>query len=97
MKDATCPGLFLNYKKEEKETCSHQRRGEVILELKFIRDLTAKSSLNTVYFYNGNFLDFLKRCINYLKMLIKMQVFQLGSKHLRFSSECSLGFRVKLN
>ena len=31
------------------------------------------------------------RCMNYWKMFIKMQVFNLRSKTVRFSSECSLG------
>ena len=50
MKDATSYGL-----QERGEESHHQRRGGIILEFKFIGNLslTAQSLLNTVYFYNG--------------------------------------------
>ena len=56
MKDATCEGLHLKTKKKEKCSVTAGGRG-VILEFNVLGISTAKSSSNTVYFYNGKVFE----------------------------------------
>ena len=55
MKDATSHGLYFKYKKEEKEAVTKERE-ELLWGFNLLRTSTAKSLLNTVYFYNGKLL-----------------------------------------
>ena len=52
MKDATREGLHVNSKKEEKESVTEEEEG-LFWNLNLLGMSTAKSLLNTVYFYNG--------------------------------------------
>ena len=52
MKDATREGLHVKNKKEEKESVTEEEEG-LFWNLNLLGMSTAKSLLNTVYFYNG--------------------------------------------
>ena len=52
MKDATREGLHVKNKKEEKESVTEEEE-ELFWNLNLLGMSTAKSLLNTVYFYNG--------------------------------------------
>ena len=52
MKDGTREGLHIKYKKEEKEFVSEEEE-ELFWKQGLLGTTTAKSLLNTVYFYNG--------------------------------------------
>ena len=55
MKDATSHGLYLKYKKEEEEAVTKEGE-ELFWGFNLLGTSTAKSLLNTVYFYNGKLL-----------------------------------------
>ena len=53
MKDGVREGLHIKCKKEEKEFVREQEEA-TFWEKKFLGTTSAKSLLNTIYFYNGN-------------------------------------------
>ena len=53
MKDATREGLHVKNKKEEKESVTEEEE-KLFWNLNLLGMSTAKSLLNTVYFYDGN-------------------------------------------